>query len=107
MPVAKLEAFPPQVVALSQFARALSHPARIAIITYLHKRGECPCMDIVNSLPLSQPACSRHVNALRKAGLLRSKARGSVILFSLDHTKIRRFCDAFGSAMKPPTSAAR
>jgi len=107
MPLAKLHAFPSSVVALSQFAKVLSHPARIAIITYLHKRGECPCMEIVVSLPLSQPACSRHVNALRKAGLLRAKVRGSVILYSLDHTKIRRFCDAFGSTLKPSASPAR
>src|ERR1035437_2134283 len=107
MPLAKLHAFPAQVVALSQFAKALSHPARIAIITFLHKRGECPCMEIVDSLPLSQPACSRHVNALRKVGLLRAKIRGSVILYSLDHTKIQRFCDAFGTTLNPAKKAAR
>ena len=101
MPVAKLEAFPAQVVSLSQFARALSHPARIAIVTFLQRRGECPCMEIVESLPLSQPACSRHVNALRKAGLLRAKSRGSVILYSLDQTRIRRFCETFGNTLKP------
>ncbi len=105
MPLAKLHAFPQQIVALSQFAKALSHPARIAIIMFLHQRGECPCMEIVDSLPLSQPACSRHVNALRKAGLLRAKVRGSVILYSLDHTKIQRFCETFGATLKPDSQA--
>ena len=49
---------------------ALAHPARIRILQHLAGRGEVPCMDIVAAVPLSQPACSRHINDLRKAGLL-------------------------------------
>lgn len=64
-------------------------------------------MEIVDSLPLSQPACSRHVNDLRKAGLLRAKVRGNVILYSLDHTKIQRFCDTFGTTLKPSKNTTR
>jgi DNA-binding transcriptional ArsR family regulator len=100
MPVAKLEAFEATTVELSRFARALSHPARIAILTYLRDQGESPCMKIVDSLPLSQPACSRHVNELLKAGLLTSRAAGSQIYFSLSKARIRHFCEAFGTTLK-------
>jgi DNA-binding transcriptional ArsR family regulator len=63
MPVAKLEAFEKPLVELAGFARALAHPARIRILGELAGRGEVACMEIVNALPLSQPACSRHNNA--------------------------------------------
>jgi DNA-binding transcriptional ArsR family regulator len=101
MPLAKLDAFDPKTVALSRFARALAHPARIAILRLLDRRGELPCMEVVAALPLSQPACSRHVAELRKAGLLRAREDGSRILLSLERQRMNQFCKSFGSALSP------
>ncbi len=58
-------------------------------------------MVIVAALPLSQPACSRHVNELRKAGLLKSRSRGNNVLFRLDETALARFCQAMNQALHP------
>ena len=101
MPVAKLEAFDKSSVSLGAFTKALAHPARICILRYLAGKGEVPCMDIVAALPLSQPACSRHVNELRKAGLLKSRSRGNNVLFRLDETALARFCHAMNQALHP------
>lgn len=97
---AKLEAFPDETVALARFARALSHPARIAILSYLRDHGEVPCMAIVGSLPLSQAASSRHVNELLKAELVKARPHRNQIHYSIDPARIHRFCDAFGIALK-------
>jgi DNA-binding transcriptional ArsR family regulator len=101
MPVAKLEAFEKSSVALAAFAKALSHPARICILRFLAGKGEVPCMDIVAALPLSQPACSRHVNELRKAGLLQSRSQGNQVLFRIDEAALGRFCQGMNQALHP------
>ena len=84
---------------LAGFAKALAHPARICILRYLAGKGEVPCMEIVAALPLSQPACSRHINELRKAGLLKSRTRGSNVFFRLDESAMDRFCQAMNAAL--------
>lgn len=99
MPVAKLEAFEKTSVDLAAFARALSHPARICILRQLAGRREKPCMEIVAALPLSQPACSRHINELRKAGLLKSRTRGSNVFFRIDESALKRFCQAMNQTL--------
>lgn len=90
MPLAKLEAFENTVVDLAGFAKALGHPARIFILQYLAGRGEVPAMDIVAAVPLSQPACSRHVGVLHRAGLVKSRVSGSKVYFRLDQPALTR-----------------
>lgn len=107
MPHAKLEAFDRTLVSLSLFARALSHPARIRILKLLAGGEEIPCMQIVSALPLSQPACSRHINELLKAGLLKSRARGSQVLFKIDHAALSRFCQGMNDTLHPEKSPSK
>jgi ArsR family transcriptional regulator len=106
VPVAKLEAFDKSSVEMAGFARALAHPARICILRYLAGKGEVPCMDIVAALPLSQPACSRHINELRKAGLLKSRTHRSNVMFQLDEAALARFCKSMNLALHPQKKTA-
>ena len=107
MPVAKLEVFEEKAVKLAAFAKALAHPARICILRHLAGKGEVPCMDIVAAVPLSQPACSRHINELRKAGLLKSRTRGSNVFFRIDESVLSGFCQAMSETLHaPPESDA-
>jgi DNA-binding transcriptional ArsR family regulator len=101
MPRAKLMVFEKKAVDLAAFARALSHPARICILRHLAGKGELACMEIVAALPLSQPACSRHINELYKAGLLKARARGSHVFYRLDESVLRRFCQTMNQALHP------
>lgn len=55
---------------IALFAKALSHPARIAIIELLHKKGDCFCGNIVDELPISQSSVSQHLKELKDAGLI-------------------------------------
>jgi DNA-binding transcriptional ArsR family regulator len=105
MPVAKLKAFEEDSVRLAAFAKALAHPARICILRFLAGKDEVPCMAIVDALPLSQPACSRHINDLKKAGLLKSRAHGSQVLFRLDESALARFCQGMNAALHPASPA--
>lgn len=101
MPLAKLEAFEDSVVHLAAFAKALAHPARIEILRFLAGKGEVACMDIVGALPLSQPATSRHVNELKRAGLLRSRASGNHVWFKIDEAALGTFCEVMGRTLHP------
>ncbi len=96
---AKTEVFDEDLVGLAAFAKALAHPARIQILRHLADSGEQPCMEIVNRLPLSQPACSRHVNELLRVGLLESRSVGTQILFRIRKQALKTFCTMMNQAL--------
>ena len=81
---------------LAILAKALGHPARIAIIEYLLKVDSCICGDIVNELPLAQPTVSQHLKELKNAGLIKGSIEGTSICYCIDELgiqKIRGFFD--------------
>ena len=69
---------------LAVLAKALGHPARIAIIEYLLKVNTCICGDIVNELPLSQPTVSQHLKELKNAGLIKGNIEGNAICYCIN-----------------------
>lgn len=75
-------------------AKALGHPARIAIIEYILKKNTCICGDIVNELSLAQPTISQHLKELKNAGLIKGSVEGTSICYCVDEKgfeKIRKF----------------
>ena len=75
-------------------AKALAHPARIAIIEYILKKNTCICGDIVNELSLAQPTISQHLKELKNAGLIKGSVEGTSICYCVDEKgfeKIRKF----------------
>lgn len=71
----KLE-FAPDILQLSEFAKALSHPARIAILQTLAEKQMCICGEIVEVLPLAQATVSQHLKELKAAGLITGEVEG-------------------------------
>ncbi len=69
---------------IATLAKALAHPARIAIMDYLIKVDTCICGDIVNELPLAQPTVSQHVKELKNAGLIKGNTDGNAICYCID-----------------------
>lgn len=69
---------------IATIAKALGHPARIAIIEYLLKVNQCICGDIVNELPLAQPTISQHLKELKNAGLIKGNIEGNSICYCID-----------------------
>lgn len=66
----------PSVVRAAAIARALGHPARIAILRILAQRTTCFCGDITDILPLAQSTVSQHLKALKSAGLITGEVEG-------------------------------
>lgn len=69
---------------LAKYAKALAHPARIAILQYLGKQQSCVCGDIVDELPLSQSTVSQHLKELKEAGLIKGEIEGVKTCYCID-----------------------
>jgi len=81
--------------ALAAFARALSHPARVAIVHFLQGREEATCGEVVAVLPLAQATVSQHLGALRRAGIIRARECGTRVCYSLNREVIESMCGVF------------
>jgi len=64
-------------------AKALGHPARVAILRLLAARGECQCGAIVDELPLAQSTVSQHLKALKAAGLVQGDIDGPRVCYCI------------------------
>lgn len=84
MGATKTDFFSEQQNRIATIAKALGHPARIAIIEYLLKVNECICGDIVNELPLAQPTVSQHLKELKNAGLIKGNIEGNSVCYCID-----------------------
>lgn len=62
---------------LARTAKALSHPARLAILRLLASREACVTGDVVAELPLAQSTVSEHLRILREAGLVQCEVEGN------------------------------
>jgi DNA-binding transcriptional ArsR family regulator len=62
---------------------ALADPVRRDILALL-RRGEQPAGTLVETLDLPQPNVSKHLKALREAGLVTIRVEGPRRLYSLD-----------------------
>lgn len=69
---------------IANYAKALGHPARIAILNLLIQKQTCICGDIVNELPLSQSTVSQHLKELKEAGLIKGNIDGAKICYCID-----------------------
>jgi DNA-binding transcriptional ArsR family regulator len=74
---------------LALACKALSHPARLAILRTLARRGVCICGEIVEVMPLSQSTVSQHLKVLREAGLIRGEIDGPRSCYCIDETKMQ------------------
>lgn len=90
MGASKAEKFTIKQNELATIAKALGHPARVAIIEYLLKVNECICGDIVNELPLAQPTVSQHLKELKNAGLIKGSIEGTSICYCIDQAAFEK-----------------
>jgi len=81
---------------LASLARALGHPARVAILRFLAREGECFCGRIVDHLPLSQATVSQHLKVLKDAGLLQGEVDGPRVCYCPDPKVLARLRQLLG-----------
>ena len=55
---------------LARFAKAMGHPARMAILEFLASQTCCFFGDIHDELPIAKATVSQHLKELKEAGLI-------------------------------------
>jgi DNA-binding transcriptional ArsR family regulator len=69
---------------IASVAKAIGHPARIAILQYILKHNECICNDLVEELPLSQSTISQHLKELKQVGLIKGEVEGPSMCYCIN-----------------------
>ncbi|MBK8443308.1 MAG: winged helix-turn-helix transcriptional regulator [Sphingobacteriales bacterium] len=90
MGASKTEHFTESQNRVANIAKALGHPARIAIIEYLLSVDTCICGDIVNELPLAQPTVSQHLRELKNANIIKGNIEGNAICYCVDENTLQQ-----------------
>ncbi len=75
---------------LAEMAKALGHPARVAILRQLAEEGECVCGQIVSALPLAQATVSQHLKVLKDAGLVQGEIDGPRVCYCLNPEGLKK-----------------
>jgi DNA-binding transcriptional ArsR family regulator len=81
---AKTDEFTVRDVRIARYAKALAHPARVAILQVLLKKQSCVCGAIVDELPLSQSTVSQHLKELKEVGLIKGDIEGTSVCYCID-----------------------
>ncbi len=97
----KSEKFDPSLQELSRFAKAIAHPARLAILEHLAETKTCISGDISDFLPLSRTTVSQHLKELRDLGLIHGTIDGLKVNYCLDHSVIETYLSMFDSFFEP------
>lgn len=69
---------------LARLAKAIAHPARVAIVRLLIRHDGCIVGDIVGELPLAQSTISQHLKQLKDAGLVRGEVDGPRVCYCVE-----------------------
>jgi len=84
MGVTKTEIFSEKENRIADLAKAFSHPARVAILTYLVANKSCICGDLVGALPLSQSTVSQHLKELKRIGIIKGEINPPKVCYCID-----------------------
>ncbi|MDT0630680.1 metalloregulator ArsR/SmtB family transcription factor [Rubrivirga sp. S365] len=84
---------------LARWAKALGHPARLAILRTLGAQGTCVCGEVVEVVGLAQSTVSQHLKVLREAGLVRGTPDGTRSCYCLDGGGVAAASAALGGLL--------
>lgn len=62
--------YSPREETIARFAKALSHPVRIRILTFLERQSCCFTGQLTDEIPMAQSTISQHLKELKEAGLI-------------------------------------
>jgi DNA-binding transcriptional ArsR family regulator len=96
MGASKTSEYTNKEIELAKYAKAISHPARIAILNFLIKKQSCVCGDIVDELPISQSTVSQHLKELKASGLIKGNIDGVSVCYCIDEKEWKKANQSLG-----------
>lgn len=97
MGASKTDLFTREQNEIAAMAKALAHPARIAILQYLVKINACVCGDIVEKLGLAQATTSQHLKELKNAGIIQGNIEGASVCYCINPEVWKQYKVLFNS----------
>jgi DNA-binding transcriptional ArsR family regulator len=90
-------------ILLARYAKALGHPARIAILKFLASANACFCGEIVEELPIAQATVSQHLKELKDAGLIQGSIESPKVKYCIDTENWKKAKKLFDNFLKKST----
>jgi len=84
MGATKTELFTKKQNELANMAKAIAHPARIAILQQLVRTNACICGGLAEELGLAQPTISQHLKELKIAGIIQGTVEGTSVCYCIN-----------------------
>ena len=81
---------------LARFAKAMGHPARIAILQFLAKQDTCYFGDIHEELPIAKATVSQHLKELKEAGLIQGEIETPKVKYCINRDNWQYAKSLFG-----------
>lgn len=94
-------------IALARFAKALGHPARIAIMKHLASMTDCCFTDILNELPIAQSTVSQHLSELKDSGLIQGNIEPPKVKYCVNKENWETAQDLFYAFLGNPKTEAK
>lgn len=100
MGATKTELFTNKQNEIAAMAKAIAHPARIAILQELLKANACICGDLVEELGLAQATISQHLKELKNVGLIQGTVEGTSICYCINPKTWQQYKQLFAELFK-------
>lgn len=81
---------------IARFAKAMGHPARVAILQFLAKRDTCYFGDIHEELPIAKATVSQHLKELKDAGLIQGEIEAPKVKYCINRENWQMAQSLFG-----------
>ncbi|WP_214073147.1 helix-turn-helix transcriptional regulator [Mucilaginibacter sp. dw_454] len=107
MAIHKTDQFSAPDQQMSSLAKAMSHPARIAILRILAQRNNMTCGEIVELLPLAQATVSHHLKDLVDVSMINLIHEGKKSLYELNAKTWNAFSNDFSGLLSVLGSSAK
>lgn len=82
-------------VQLARFAKAMGHPARVAILEFLSRQNCCFFGDIHEELPISKATVSQHLKELKDSGLIQGNIEPPKVRYCINRENWKLFQELF------------
>lgn len=69
---------------IARFAKAMGHPARMAILQFLLRQETCFFGDIHEELPIAKATVSQHLKELKEAGLIQGEIEAPKVKYCIN-----------------------
>lgn len=100
MGATKTDLFTTEQNEIALMAKAMAHPARVAILQLLVKKNTCICGDLVEELGLAQATTSQHLKELKMAGIIQGTIEGVSVCYCINPKVWKQYKNLFSSFFK-------